>query len=311
MKKITLIFSLLVAMFTTAMAQETISIDLSTGTFDGTVGGKENSPSYSRWTSAEGVYIVSTDANSDTEIATMKYYNNKFQLDVTTDVTNPSGVGAKYTIVVPEGYVVTEMKVKNSSSRNEFMEIDYNNGNNTEKLNSTTAEKTIPFAAGYDSFYLRGQVGKCIYITSLTITKVGSDNEGDGNEGEGEGGDNNQGGEGEGEVEGGDNNQGGEGEGEVEGGDNNQGGEVEGGDNNEGNEGEVEGGDNNEGNEGEVEGGDNEGDNNEGEGGDNDETSINEVKVENVQVIYDLTGRRVNEITKAGIYIINGKKVIK
>ena len=290
MKKITLIFSLLVAMFTTAMAQETISIDLSTGTFKGTVGGKENSPSYSQWTSAEGVYIVSTDANSDTEVATMKYYNNKFQLDVTTDVTNPSGVGAKYTIVVPEGYVVTEMKVKNSSSRNEFMEIDYNNGNNTESLNSTTAEKTIPFAAGYDSFYLRGQVGKCIYITSLTITKVGGDNN-EGGEGEVEGGDNN-----EGEVEGGDNNQGGEGE-------------VEGGDNNQGGEGEVEGGDNNQGGEGEgeVEGGDN----NEGEGEGNDETSINEVKVENAQVIYDLTGRRVNEITKAGIYIINGKKVIK
>ena len=58
-------------------------------------------------------------------------------------------------------------------------------------------------------------------------------------------------------------------------------------------------------------GGDNEGDGNEGEGDDNDETSINEVKVENAQVIYDLTGRRINEITNAGIYIINGKKVVK
>ena len=59
-------------------------------------------------------------------------------------------------------------------------------------------------------------------------------------------------------------------------------------------------------------GGDNEGEggnNNEGEG--EEETSINEVKVENAQVIYDLTGRRVNEITESGIYIINGKKVIK
>ena len=48
---------------------------------------------------------------------------------------------------------------------------------------------------------------------------------------------------------------------------------------------------------------------NEGEG--DEETSINEVTVENAQVIYDLTGRRVNEITESGIYIINGKKVIK
>jgi hypothetical protein len=59
-------------------------------------------------------------------------------------------------------------------------------------------------------------------------------------------------------------------------------------------------------------GGDNEGEGEEGEveGGEN-ETSINEVKVENAQVIYDLTGRRVDEITEKGIYIINGKKVIK
>ena len=34
-----------------------------------------------------------------------------------------------------------------------------------------------------------------------------------------------------------------------------------------------------------------------------------EAEVEN-DVIYDLTGRRVNEITKAGIYIVNGKKVL-
>ena len=57
-------------------------------------------------------------------------------------------------------------------------------------------------------------------------------------------------------------------------------------------------------------GGDNEGEEGEVEGGES-ETSINEVKVENAQVIYDLTGRRVDEITEKGIYIINGKKVIK
>ena len=39
-------------------------------------------------------------------------------------------------------------------------------------------------------------------------------------------------------------------------------------------------------------------------------TSVDKVEVENVDtVIYDLTGRRINEITKPGIYIINGKKV--
>ena len=290
MKKITLIFSLLVAMFTTAMAQETV--DLTTGTYGGQPGDLSR---YPQWTSTNGVTIVSTDGNSDTEIATMKYHNG-FRLDITSDVSNKELVGTKYTITAPEGYVVTKMTIKNGGKDYETY-VDC--GLKTVELPKSNPEYKneveIEFPEGENFFYLRGPVvGRYIYITSLTITKVG--------------GDNNQGGEGEGEVEGGDNNQGGEGEG----GDNNQGGEGEGGDNNqggEGNEGEVEGGDNNEGGEGEG------GDNNEGEGevegGDNDETSINEVKVENAQVIYDLTGRRVNEITKAGIYIINGKKVIK
>ncbi|MBR2637774.1 MAG: exo-alpha-sialidase [Bacteroidaceae bacterium] len=40
-------------------------------------------------------------------------------------------------------------------------------------------------------------------------------------------------------------------------------------------------------------------------------TAIEDVKVENVeQVIYDLTGRKVNAITAKGIYIVNGKKVL-
>ena len=39
-------------------------------------------------------------------------------------------------------------------------------------------------------------------------------------------------------------------------------------------------------------------------------TSIENIAVENAEnVIYDITGRRVNEITNAGIYIVNGKKV--
>ena len=89
--------------------------------------------------------------------------------------------------------------------------------------------------------------------------------------------------------------------------------QVEGGDNEgEGEGGEVEGGDNGDGNEGDNnEGDNNEGDNNEGDNNEEGEdTSINDVEVETSQTIYDLTGRRVNEITKAGIYIINGKKVL-
>ena len=40
-------------------------------------------------------------------------------------------------------------------------------------------------------------------------------------------------------------------------------------------------------------------------------TAIEEVETEAAEtVIYDLTGRRVNEITKAGVYIINGHKVL-
>ena len=41
-------------------------------------------------------------------------------------------------------------------------------------------------------------------------------------------------------------------------------------------------------------------------------TAIEEVEVENAgaEVIYDLCGRRVNEITKAGVYIIGGRKVL-
>ena len=39
-------------------------------------------------------------------------------------------------------------------------------------------------------------------------------------------------------------------------------------------------------------------------------TGISEVKTENEKAIYDLTGRRVEAITEAGIYIVNGKKVL-
>ena len=40
-------------------------------------------------------------------------------------------------------------------------------------------------------------------------------------------------------------------------------------------------------------------------------TAIEEVETEAAEtVIYDLTGRRVNEITKAGVYVVNGRKVM-
>ena len=42
-----------------------------------------------------------------------------------------------------------------------------------------------------------------------------------------------------------------------------------------------------------------------------DQTSIKEIDCDNkVVVIYDLTGRKIETITKGGIYIVNGKKVL-
>jgi hypothetical protein len=42
----------------------------------------------------------------------------------------------------------------------------------------------------------------------------------------------------------------------------------------------------------------------------NDTTGIEGVDAEGEQTIYDLTGRRIETITKGGIYIVNGKKVL-
>ena len=42
-----------------------------------------------------------------------------------------------------------------------------------------------------------------------------------------------------------------------------------------------------------------------------DETAIDAAAADAEAVIYDLSGRRVKEITVKGIYIVNGKKVIK
>ena len=202
MKKFTLVFSLMMAMFTAAMAQE--SVDFSTGTLSGEWGEKDTR---SIWTSADGLQIVSTDANGN-EVGAMKYYSGKFTLYVNEGVATP----IKYTITVPEGYSLTEMKVKNST-RSHNAHIDYNL--RSYSLYNTTAEQPIEFVEGVNEFFLYGEVGRTIYLTSLTITKTG------------------------------------------------------------------------------------------------EETGIDEVKGENgkVKAIYDLTGRRINEITRPGIYIVDGKKV--
>ena len=199
MKRFTLVFSLMMAMFTTAMAQE--FVDLSAGTFDGKWGDKDTR---STWTSVEGLQITSTDANG-TELGSMKYHNNTFTLYINEGVATP----IKYTITAPDGYTLTEMKIKNST-KSHNAHIDYNLG--SISLHNTTAEKTIQFVEGETSFELYGQVGRTIYLTSLTVTNT---------------------------------------------------------------------------------------------------TAIDEVKGENgkVKTIYDLTGRRINEITRPGIYIVDGKKV--
>ena len=159
MKKFTLVFSLMMAMFTAAFAQE--SVDFSTGTLSGEWGEKETR---SIWTAANGLQIVSTDANGN-EVGSMKYYNNKFTLYVNEGVATP----IKYTITVPEGYSLTEMKVKNSTkSHNAHVDYDWS----SYTLYNTTAEKTIQFVEGVNEFFLYGEVGKLIYLTSLTITNT-------------------------------------------------------------------------------------------------------------------------------------------
>ena len=159
MKKFTLVFSLMMAMFTAAMAQE--SVDFSTGTLSGEWGEKDTR---STWTSADGLQIVSTDANGN-EVGSMKYYNNKFTLYVNEGVATP----IKYTITVPEGYSLTEMKVKNSTkSHNAHVDYDWS----SYSLHNTTAEKTIQFVEGVNEFFLYGEVGKLIYLTSLTVTNT-------------------------------------------------------------------------------------------------------------------------------------------
>lgn len=152
----------MIAMFATAMAQE--SVDFSSGTFDGQWGDKET---LSMWTSTDGLQIVSTDANGN-EVGSMKYYNNKFTLYINENVAKP----IKYTITVPESYCLTEMKVKNST-KSHNAHVDYDRS--SYSLYNTTAEKAIEFVEGVNEFYLYGQVGRTIYLTSLTITKTGEE----------------------------------------------------------------------------------------------------------------------------------------
>ena len=162
MKRFTLIFSLMMTMLTAAMAQE--SVDFSTGTLSGEWGEKDTR---SIWTSADGLQIVSTDANRN-EVGAMKYYSNKFTLYINEGVATP----IKFTITVPEGYSLTEMKVKNSTkSHNAHVDYDWS----SYSLHNTTAEKTIQFVEGVNEFFLYGEVGRTIYVTSLTITKTGEE----------------------------------------------------------------------------------------------------------------------------------------
>ena len=159
MKRFTFIISLMMTMFTAAMAQE--SVDFSTGTLSGEWGEKDTR---SIWTSADGLQIVSTDANGN-EVGAMKYYSGKFTLYVNEGVATP----IKYTITVPEGYSLTEMKVKNSTKSHDA-HIDYNL--RSYSLYNTTAEQTIQFVEGVNEFFLYGEVGKLIYLTSLTVTNT-------------------------------------------------------------------------------------------------------------------------------------------
>ena len=162
MKRIFTSFLFLLTFVSFAMAQE--SIDFSAGTFDGQWGSKD---ARSIWTADNGLQIVSTDANGN-EVGSMKYYSSKFTLYINENVATP----IKYTITVPEGYSLVEMKVKNSTSSHNAW-VDYNLG--SILLNNTTAEKTIQFVEGENEFFLYGQVGRTIYITSLTITKTGDE----------------------------------------------------------------------------------------------------------------------------------------
>ena len=278
MKKITLILSLLVVAIASAFAQTEYTLDMA--------GGQVTNQDGSRGSG----YTLSATENSNLvfNLSMQDYLISKVN-DCIKIVTDGDNVYKDITIAAPEGYSITACSISYVSTRGTATASVYlgSNGSSTKSTStpatvngdySNNPAKSIMLTMISDNGY-QGFIIKEFKITVKSTQVEGGDNEGEGEGGEVEGGDNGDGNEG----EGGDN------------GDNNEGGEVEGGDNNEG--GDNEGGDNGDGNEG---------DNNE----EGEDTSINDVEVETSQTIYDLTGRRVNEITKAGIYIINGKKVL-
>ena len=143
-------------------AGDVVTIDLSNGTFKGKEGNKST---FSQWNSSNGVSIIAYDANS-TEIASMKYYNNNFQLNVNEGTVTP----IKYIITAPDGYFISEMKIKNGR-RDHNASVTY--GSNAYSLYDTTAEQAIEFTEDNNTFYLQGEVGKNIYISSLKMMQIG------------------------------------------------------------------------------------------------------------------------------------------
>ena len=143
-------------------AGDVVTIDLSTGTFKGKEGNKST---FSQWNSSNGVSIIAYDANS-TEIASMKYYNNNFQLNVNEGTVTP----IKYIITAPDGYFISEMKIKNGR-KDHNASVTY--GSNAYSLYNTTAEQAIEFTEDNNTFYLQGEVGKNIYISSLKMMQIG------------------------------------------------------------------------------------------------------------------------------------------
>ena len=291
MKKITLILSFLVVAVASAFAQTEYTLDMA--------GGQVTNQDGSRGSG----YTLSATENSNLvfNLSMQDYLISKVN-DCIKIVTDGDNVFKDITIAAPEGYSITACSISYVSTRGTATASVYlgSNGSSTKSTStpstvngdySNNPAKSIMLTMISDNGYQGITIKEFKITVKSDQVEGGDENEGEGEGGEVEGGDDN---------ENGDNNEGGD---DNENGDNNEGGDDnENGDNNEGGD-DNEGGDNNEG------GDDNEnGDKN--EGGDDNEASIDEVVAETAQTIYDLTGRRVNEITKAGIYIINGKKVL-
>ena len=283
MKKITLILSFLVVAIASAFAQTEYTLDMACQLTD-------TDPEVHVNPRGRCLIFKATENPNLEFTLTMDEYLMSNHPKI---VSNGSDKDKDITITAPEGYEITACSFSFVSTASKATATVYL-GNDKKSTNSTNTPETVVgdfssnpantvdfiMTSTYTISGFHGITIKDIKVTVKSTQVEGGDNEGEGDGGEGEGGDNGDGNEG-------------------EGGDNGDGNEGEGGDN------EGEGGDN------EGEGDNNEGDNNEGDNNEEGEdTSINDVEVETSQTIYDLTGRRVNEITKAGIYIINGKKVL-